>query len=72
MKPTGGRQFPATLAAAMAVRFDYADGETGVGFEPFPAFLSAAEATDWFQAWTGNSELDGNDFRVFVQDGTGG
>ncbi|MFF4453234.1 SMI1/KNR4 family protein [Streptomyces goshikiensis] len=56
----------------MAVRFDYADGKTGGDFEPFPAFLSAAETTDWFQAWTGNSELDGNDFRVFGQDGTGG
>ncbi|MEU2831228.1 SMI1/KNR4 family protein [Streptomyces lavendulae] len=72
MKPTDDRQFPAALATAMAVRFDYADGKTGVDFEPFPAFLSAAETTDWFQAWTGNSELDGNDFRVFGQDGTGG
>lgn len=56
----------------MAVRFDCADGKTGVDFEPFPAFLSADETTDWFQAWTGNSELDGSGFRVFGQDGTGG
>ncbi|MFJ2784381.1 SMI1/KNR4 family protein [Streptomyces sp. NPDC093249] len=72
MKPTDDLQFPAALATAMAVRFDYADGRTGVDFEPFPAFLSAAETTDWFRAWTGNSEVDGGDFRVFGQDGTGG
>jgi hypothetical protein len=65
------RLFPAGLAAAMAVRFDYAGGD-GVDFEPFEAFLSADETTEWFRAWTGNSELDGNDFRVFGQDGTGG
>ncbi|MGW0822503.1 SMI1/KNR4 family protein [Streptomyces sp. NPDC002845] len=71
MTPSEDRQFPAALAAAMAVRFDYASGE-GVDFEPFAAFLSADETTNWFQAWTGNSELNGDDFRVFGQDGTGG
>ncbi|MCY0938767.1 SMI1/KNR4 family protein [Streptomyces sp. H34-S4] len=55
----------------MAVRFGYEDGN-GVDFEPFPAFLSAAETTEWFQAWTGNGELDGREFRAFGQDGTGG
>ncbi|MFD8890782.1 SMI1/KNR4 family protein [Streptomyces sp. NPDC059566] len=72
MTRTDDRQFPAALATAMAVPFDYADGKTGVDFEPFPAFLSAADTTDWFQAWTGNTEVDGSDFRVFGQDGTGG
>jgi hypothetical protein len=33
----------------MAVPFDYAGGD-GVDFEPFAAFLSAEETTDWFQA----------------------
>ncbi|MEU9982430.1 SMI1/KNR4 family protein [Streptomyces sp. NPDC050856] len=64
-------QFPAGLAAAMATRFDYAGGD-GVDFEPFTAFLSAEETTDWFRAWTGNGELCGDDFRVFGQDGSGG
>ncbi|MGQ4434193.1 SMI1/KNR4 family protein [Streptomyces sp. SAS_260] len=41
-------------------------------FEPFAAFLSAEETTDWFQAWTGNGERDGDDFRVIGQDGSGG
>ncbi|CAM5684177.1 hypothetical protein SALBM311S_09133 [Streptomyces alboniger] len=65
------QQFPAALAAALAIPFDYNDGQ-GVDFEPFPAFLSEEETTDWFRAWTGNAELSGNDFRVFGQDGTGG
>ncbi|MFE9093610.1 SMI1/KNR4 family protein [Streptomyces sp. NPDC007264] len=67
------RQFPAALAAAMAVRLNYADGDgDGVDFEPFAAFLSADETTDWFRAWTGNGELQGDHFRVFGQDGSGG
>ncbi|MFD3874947.1 SMI1/KNR4 family protein [Streptomyces sp. NPDC058623] len=71
MTQTYDRQFPAPLAAAMACPFDY-DGGDGVDFEPFPAFLSAVDTTDWIQAWTGNTEVDGDDFRVFGQDGTGG
>jgi hypothetical protein len=65
------RQFPAALAAALATPFDYAGGD-GVDFEPFTAFLSAEETTEWFRAWTGNGELRGDDFRVFGQDGSGG
>jgi hypothetical protein len=65
------RQFPAALAAAIALPFRY-DGGDGVDFEPFPAFLPADETTDWLRAWTGNGELVGDDFRVFGQDGTGG
>ncbi|MEV4942902.1 SMI1/KNR4 family protein [Streptomyces zaomyceticus] len=65
------RQFPAALAAALATPFDYAGGD-GVDFEPFTAFLSAEETTEWFRAWTGNGELRGGDFRVFGQDGSGG
>jgi hypothetical protein len=53
------------------VPFDYDDGK-GIDFEPFPDFLSAGDTTDWFRAWTGNTELSGDDFRVFGQDGTGG
>ncbi|MEH0472853.1 SMI1/KNR4 family protein [Streptomyces sp. B21-097] len=71
MIPTDDRQFPAALAAALALPFDYNDG-AGVDFEPFQAFLSAEETTDWFQAWTGNAELSGDRFRVFGQDGSGG
>jgi hypothetical protein len=53
------------------IDFDYADGE-GYEFEPYTEFLSESETRDWIRAWTGNSESDGSDFRVFGQDGTGG
>ncbi len=52
------------------VPFHYA--EDAADFEPFPEFLSAEETTEWLRAWTGNGEVDGDDFRVFGQDGTGG
>ena len=53
------------------VEFDYDDGE-GVDYEPYDAFDSAEETTDWLRHWTGNHELDGDAYRVFGQDGTGG
>ncbi|MGW1158618.1 SMI1/KNR4 family protein [Streptomyces sp. NPDC002519] len=65
------RRFPAALAAALAHSFDYDHGN-GVDFEPFDAFVSAEETTDWFQAWTGNKEVSGDAFRVFGMDGAGG
>ncbi|MER7723579.1 SMI1/KNR4 family protein [Streptomyces sp. NPDC096323] len=65
------RRFPTALAAAMAVRLDCI-GEGGVEFEPYGSFLTADETTDWLRAWTGNSALTGDAFRVFGQDGTGG
>ncbi|MFD7105718.1 SMI1/KNR4 family protein [Streptomyces celluloflavus] len=71
MTPNEDRRFPAALAAAMAVRLDCI-GEDGVDFEPFGAFLTADETTDWWRSWTGNRELNGDGFRVFGQDGTGG
>ncbi len=71
MTADDNRQFPDALAAAMAVPFDYDRGD-GVDFEPFPAFLSAEDTTGWLRAWTGNGELDGDIFRVFGQDGSGG
>ncbi|MEU6579041.1 SMI1/KNR4 family protein [Streptomyces sp. NPDC046805] len=71
MGSTDDRQFPAALAAALALPFEYRGGK-GVDFEPFSAFLSAEDTTDWFRAWTGNAELNGDDFRVFGQNGSGG
>jgi hypothetical protein len=47
------------------------DGE-GIDFEPYEAFYSPDETTDWIRAWTGNRSLEGRDFRVFGQDSTGG
>ncbi|CAM5688043.1 SMI1/KNR4 family protein OS=Streptomyces canus OX=58343 GN=AQI96_38090 PE=4 SV=1 [Streptomyces canus] len=67
----GDRAFPPALADVARVEFDYDDGE-GVDFEPYDAFDSAEETTDWLRHWTGNHQLDGDAYRVFGQDGTVG
>ncbi|NUP38547.1 MAG: SMI1/KNR4 family protein [Streptomyces sp.] len=64
-------RFPPALAAVAEVEFDYDDGE-GIDFEPYGAFDPAEETTDWIRHWTGNHALDGDAYRVFGQDGTGG
>ncbi|WP_328651426.1 SMI1/KNR4 family protein [Micromonospora sp. NBC_00330] len=66
-----GRTLPTPLSEAHEVGFDYRDG-AGVDFEPYPHFLDSGEIAEWWRAWTGNAQLDGSDFRVFGQDGTGG
>jgi hypothetical protein len=68
--PAAPVSFPAALTAVAGVPFEY--GEDGVDYEPFEDFLSADETTEWLRSWTGNTTLDGNAFRVFGQDGTGG
>ncbi|MFJ3670729.1 SMI1/KNR4 family protein [Streptomyces sp. NPDC090106] len=65
------RAFPPALTEVAGVEFDYDDGE-GVDFEPYDAFDSAEETTDWLRHWTGNHDLDADAYRVFGQDGTGG
>lgn len=49
-----------------------AGGDTEIDFEPYPEFLRSAQNARWFQAWTGNRFVDGAQFRIFGQDGTGG
>jgi len=65
------RRLPDELTAVAAIGFDYAEGD-GVDFEPFDEFLTAEDTTHWLRAWTGNTALDGDAFRIFGQDGTGG
>ncbi|MER6747190.1 SMI1/KNR4 family protein [Streptomyces fungicidicus] len=65
------RVLPPALAALARTEIDYADGE-GIDFEPYDAFDPAGETTDWLRQWTGNPEVDGDAYRVFGQDGTGG
>lgn len=65
------RSLPPALADLARTEIDYADGE-GIDFESCDAFHSAEETTDWLRQWTGNHELDGDAYRVFGQDGTGG
>lgn len=62
------RDFPAPLTELAAISF----WPDGVDYEPFDEFLSASETTEWLRAWTGNTAVDGDAFRVFGQDGTGG
>lgn len=66
---TEDRRFPPALAAVAECAFDLDDG---IDFEPRTEFSSADETTSWIRAWTGNQDLDGSEFRVFGQDGTGG
>lgn len=73
MQTTEDRTFPAALAALTDIEFPFDDEELGsIDYEPYAEFDSAEETTDWLRSWTGNAELDGDAFRVFAQDGTGG
>ena len=65
------REFPALLSQLHQLEFDYQGGE-GMDFEPYDKFQSAEENASWMQAWTGNKQLTGDEYRVFGQDGTGG
>ncbi len=69
--PDFDRALPPVLAEANALNYDYDEGN-GVDFEPYNQFQSADENTSWIRAWTGNQELDGANYRIFGQDGTGG
>jgi hypothetical protein len=68
---TEDRAFPAALAAALAVPFEYGE-DYGVDFEPYPEFEAAEDTAWWLRLWTGNQELDGGEFRVFGMNGAGG
>ncbi|MET8176020.1 SMI1/KNR4 family protein [Streptomyces clavifer] len=65
------RRFPPALADVARVEFPYEDDHS-VDFEPYEAFESAEKTADWLRHWTGDHELDGDVYRVFGQDGTGG
>jgi hypothetical protein len=65
------RAMPPLLQRLNQMDFGYADGE-GMEFEPFPDFLSAEDTKDWIRAWTGNAALDGAEYLIFGQDGSGG
>jgi hypothetical protein len=70
MTPTDDRDFPAALAAALAVPFED-DEDSWVDFEPYPAFEAAEDTAWWFRLWTGNQEADGGRFRFFGKNGGG-
>ena len=80
------RGLPAALAALAGIGFpadtgpvdedgdedDDTGGARAVDFEPYDEFLDAEDTADWFRSWTGNPEVDGGEYRVFGQDGSGG
>ncbi|WP_218028358.1 hypothetical protein [Nocardia yamanashiensis] len=66
------RTFPPALTALSTVEFPYDESSGSIDYEPYDDFDSAADTTEWLRAWTGNQDLDGDEFRVFAQDGTGG
>ena len=68
---TDERLMPDVLRHLHEREFDYAEGE-GIDFEPYSDFLSAEDTQAWIRAWTGNQSLDGLEYRVFGQDGSGG
>ncbi|SES33829.1 hypothetical protein SAMN05216188_13522 [Lentzea xinjiangensis] len=79
MEITDDRAFPAALAALSGIEFPWHHDEqadeatpTSIDYEPYDEFQCAGETAEWIRAWTGNEELDGAEFRVFGQDGTGG
>ncbi|MFJ5986845.1 SMI1/KNR4 family protein [Lentzea sp. NPDC092896] len=79
MEITDDRDFPAALAALSGIDFPWEYDEKAdepspgnMDYEPYQEFDSAEETTDWIRSWTGNKELDGDAFRPFGQDGTGG
>ncbi len=43
-----------------------------IDFEAFGNFLSQEETAQWLYYWTGNPEFEGEEFRVFGTEGTGG
>lgn len=61
--------FPPALTALHKLDFDY---NKGIDFEPYDQFFPADENAEWFQAWTGNPDVNGAEYRIFGQDGTGG
>ncbi|MCX2927284.1 SMI1/KNR4 family protein [Streptomyces sp. NEAU-W12] len=65
------RSLPPALTDVARAGFDYDDGNR-IDFEPYSTFCSAEETTDWLRQWTRNPELDGDAYRLFGQDGTGG
>lgn len=61
--------FPPALTALHKLEFDY---DEGIDFEPYDRFFPADENAAWFQAWTGNADVNGAAYRIFGQDGSGG
>ncbi len=65
------RTFPEQLKKLHSIEIDHADGEW-INFEPYDDFYSQEETSEWIKTWTGNSSLNGHEYLIFGQDGSGG
>ena len=64
------RVFPELLAQLHQIEIDYYVDD--IDYEPYESFYSEDDTSSWIKAWTGNQELDGKEYLIFGQDGTGG
>jgi hypothetical protein len=64
-------RLPPTMAKLHRVELDTDDGES-IDFEPYQEFYPKDETTAWIRAWTNNPTLEGDAFKIFGQDGSGG
>lgn len=62
--------FPDLLTQLHEIDVDFDDDN--IDFEPYQEFLSPEDNASWIQSWTGNKSLNGSEYRIFGQDGTGG
>lgn len=74
--PLFGPPLPTALAEVFEIGFDWdydeeADVATGADFELYEAFESSERTAWWFRLWTGNSTVDGAEFRFFGTTGCG-
>ncbi|TCK09227.1 SMI1/KNR4 family protein [Marinobacterium mangrovicola] len=64
------RLFPQLLKQLHEIEIDYDIDE--IDYEPYESFNSEEDTSTWIKAWTGNDALDGREYLIFGQDGTGG
>ncbi|KAL2864092.1 uncharacterized protein BJX67DRAFT_228628 [Aspergillus lucknowensis] len=50
---------------------DETDSASGCDFEVYEEFEAPDETAEWFRGWTGNSNVDGSQFRFFGSTGGG-
>jgi hypothetical protein len=67
---------PEALAEVFSIGFDWEwDDETETArscdFEPYESFEAPARTAEWYRLWTGNRDVDGNEFRFFGSTGAG-
>lgn len=64
------RKFPDALKKMYEIEIDYYHHD--IDFEPYEVFNSKDDTAHWIKAWTGNESLDGSEYLIFGQDGSGG